>query len=59
MKNELLDFLKQQIPISEELEKIIIENTLFKQFVKGTVLLKKGDISNTCFCEAWNDRMAA
>lgn len=49
MKNELLDFLRQKITISEELEKIIIENTLFKQFKKGTILLPEGDISNECY----------
>lgn len=49
MKNELIDFLKQQIPISEELEKIIIEHSIFKQFKKKTILLREGDISNECY----------
>lgn len=49
MQKELLDYLKSVLPISEELEKIIIEHSLFKQFKKGTVLLKEGQISNECY----------
>lgn len=49
MQNELLTCLRKLIPISEDLEKIIVENTLFKQFKKGTILLREGDTSQECY----------
>jgi CRP-like cAMP-binding protein len=49
MKAELLNYLKQLVPISEELEKIINENTLFRTFKKGIVLLEEGKVSNECY----------
>jgi CRP-like cAMP-binding protein len=49
MKSEIIKYLKEYVPITEEEEKIILENSVFKQVKKGTVLLKEGQIANECY----------
>jgi len=49
MKNELVNYLSKHISVSIELEKIIIQSSNIKEYKKGTILLKEGDISNESF----------
>lgn len=49
MEHKILKYLSKYTPITEELEQAIAENTFIKQFKKGTILLKEGDVSNECY----------
>jgi CRP-like cAMP-binding protein len=49
MENEILKYLSKYISLSENLKKIITESSLVKTFDKGTILLKKGALSNESF----------
>ena len=49
MNSEIIKYLKEYLPISPDLEKIILENSVFKKIKKGTVLLKESEISNECY----------
>ena len=49
MKNEIITYITEYMPISEELEKLILEHSSIKQIKKGTVLLEEGKVSNECF----------
>jgi CRP-like cAMP-binding protein len=49
MKNEIIRYLSKYIELTEELENALTENLLIKEFPKGTILLKEGDICNECF----------
>jgi CRP-like cAMP-binding protein len=49
MQNDLIRSLSKYTPITEELEKALIESAFIRSFNKGTVLLKEGDISNECY----------
>ncbi len=49
MESEIIKYLKEYVPISEELEKVILENSVFKKIKKRTIILKEGQISNECF----------
>lgn len=49
MKNEILKYLSKYATITEEIEEAISENTLFKNFEKGTVLLREGGFSHECY----------
>ncbi len=49
MQNEILNYLSKYISVSENLKKIITESAFIKTFDKGTVLLKKGELSNESF----------
>jgi CRP-like cAMP-binding protein len=49
MVNEFVKFLSKNLSLSDELIKVIVENIVVKNFKKGTLLLKEGDIANECF----------
>ncbi|WP_027418630.1 Crp/Fnr family transcriptional regulator [Crocinitomix catalasitica] len=49
METRIIKFLSKYTVFSKHLEKAIRENTFFKVFEKGTVLLKEGDHSNECY----------
>lgn len=49
MENRLVRYLSKYTDISEELEEALSENLLIKEFPKGTILLKEGEICNECF----------
>ncbi len=49
MESEIIKYLNEYLPISEELGKIILENSVFKKIKKGTILLKEAEISNECY----------
>lgn len=49
MESEIIKYLKEYIPITPEVEQLILENSIFKKMKKGTVLLKEGEISNECY----------
>lgn len=49
MKNDIITYLSKYVPVSEELENIIIESAMIQTFDKGAVLLKQGDISHESF----------
>jgi CRP-like cAMP-binding protein len=49
MDTEILKYLSKYIPITEALEKAILESGFVKRFKKGTILLKEGAISNECY----------
>ncbi|MDR3058736.1 MAG: Crp/Fnr family transcriptional regulator [Prevotella sp.] len=45
----VIKYLSDLIPITDDLKKIIIENSIFKTFKKGTLLLKEGNVSDECY----------
>jgi CRP-like cAMP-binding protein len=45
MENELISFISKYMPLLEDEKKAIIDLDLFKNFKKGTVLLKEGNFS--------------
>jgi len=49
MEKEILKYLSKYVPITDEIESAIKESAFIKSFKKGTILLKKGDISNECY----------
>lgn len=49
MKKEILKYLSKYATITEEIEEAISENALFKNFEKGTVLLREGGFSYECY----------
>lgn len=49
LKNEILEYLSKYVVVTEEIEKAISENTLFKNFKKGSVLLKEGGFAHECY----------
>lgn len=49
MKSKILKYLSKYTEITNELENIILENTLVKFFPKKTILLKEAQISNDCY----------
>jgi CRP-like cAMP-binding protein len=46
MEKELFTFISRYMTLSDEEKEAIIDLSIFKDFKKGTVLLKEGDISN-------------
>jgi CRP-like cAMP-binding protein len=46
MENGLFAFISKYMILSEDEKKAIVDLAIFKDFKKGTVLLKEGDISN-------------
>jgi hypothetical protein len=46
MENELFTFFSKYMELSEDEKKAIVDLDIFKDFKKGSVLLKEGDISN-------------
>lgn len=49
MKNKLLEYLSSFAEITKEIEEAISENSIFKEFKKGDILLKEGEISKECY----------
>ena len=49
MNNELLIYLSKHISLSDELKDIIVQSSNIKTYKKGTILLKKDEISNEAF----------
>ena len=47
MEKLLFDYLSQYITLSDEEKKALLDLDIFKQFKKGTILLKEGEISNS------------
>jgi CRP-like cAMP-binding protein len=45
MENELISFISKYMPLFEDEKKAITDLDLFKNFKKGTILLKEGDFS--------------
>ena len=49
MDNEFVKYLSKNSSLPDELLNIIVENTIIKNFKKGTILLKEGDMANECY----------
>lgn len=49
MQNELIKFMSKYVDITKELEEALIESSFIKQYPKGTILSKEGEIANECF----------
>lgn len=49
MQDEIIKYLSEYTVITEELKTAITENTFIQSFKKGTILLKEGAVSNTCY----------
>jgi CRP-like cAMP-binding protein len=49
MENEIVKYLSKYVPITDEIERAINESAFIKNFKKGTILLKEGNISNECY----------
>lgn len=49
MENEILKYLSKYIPITKELEEVIIQSDFIKSYRKGTLLLEEGKMSNECY----------
>ena len=45
MESELFDFVARYMPLTNAEKQVIIDLGLFKEFGKGTVLLREGDHS--------------
>jgi CRP-like cAMP-binding protein len=49
MSNEIIDYLSKYVSLSSELKTIVNESSIVKNFKKGSILLREGQISNECF----------
>ena len=49
MDKEFVRFLSKNTSLPDELLNIIVENTVIKNFKKGTLLLKEGDWATECY----------
>jgi len=49
MGNEIIKYLSKYTSLSNELAEIVVESTIIKNFKKGTILLKEGDISKESY----------
>lgn len=49
MENEIIKYLTKYTPLSDELSEIIIQSTIIKNYKKGTVLLRQGELSNESY----------
>jgi CRP-like cAMP-binding protein len=49
MKNEIVQYLSKYIELTEELENALSDNLLIREYPKGTVLLREGELCNECF----------
>lgn len=49
MKNEVEKYLSKHLSLSDELIKIITENTTVKYFKSGTILLSEGELANESY----------
>lgn len=48
-KNEIITYLTKHTSLSDELIDIVIASTIIKQFKKGTILLREGDVSKESY----------
>ena len=49
IENELVKYLTKNTSLSDELINIIVENSEIKNYKKGAILLREGELSNECF----------
>jgi CRP-like cAMP-binding protein len=49
MENKIIKYLSKYTSLSDELIDIIIKSTIIKNYKKGTVLLREGEISNESY----------
>jgi CRP-like cAMP-binding protein len=49
MQNEILKYLEKHIKVPEALFEIIQKTTVIRNYKKGTILLKEGEIANTSY----------
>lgn len=49
MENLITKYLSKYLDLSEELVTALSENLLIREFPKGTILLKEGDLCNECY----------
>lgn len=49
MENEILKYLSKYVTITEDLEQAILDCALIQSYPKGKLLLREGDISDTCY----------
>ncbi|MBN2818735.1 MAG: Crp/Fnr family transcriptional regulator [Bacteroidales bacterium] len=49
MGNEIIKYLSKYTSLSNELAEIVLASTIIKNFKKGTILLKEGDISKESY----------
>ena len=49
MQSEIIKHLSKYLKVPNDLEEVLIECALIKQFSKNTLLLKEGQVSNECF----------
>ncbi len=49
MGNEIIKYLSKYTSLSNELAEIVLESTIIKNFRKGTILLKEGDMSKESY----------
>ena len=49
MENELIRYLSKHTSLSSELINIIVEKSDIRTYKKGTILLRKGELSNECY----------
>jgi signal-transduction protein with cAMP-binding, CBS, and nucleotidyltransferase domain len=47
--NELYTFLRSFQVLTDEEIQLIVDNTIIKEFSKGTFLLREGEVSNECY----------
>ena len=49
MKNNVTDYLRTYVDISEELEEVLTNLQMVKEFPKGTLLLQEGELCEACY----------
>ncbi|GGF63203.1 Crp/Fnr family transcriptional regulator [Wenyingzhuangia marina] len=49
MNNELVKYISNHMPLSKDLEEIIIQSSQVRNYKKGTIILNEKDISNESF----------
>jgi len=49
MEEKLFDYLSKYIEMTDEEKKAITDLTIFRKYKKGTILLKEGQYSDTCY----------
>lgn len=47
MESELFDFIEEYMPLTEQEKQVILDLALFKRVIKGQVLLRQGEFSDT------------
>jgi CRP-like cAMP-binding protein len=46
MKNEVINYILKYVPLSAELQQVVLDSCVLRTYQKGTVLLKEGAMSN-------------